>query len=68
MAKFVEVGEDWITALFGQNRARKNAFIASESRGSYVDHLVFHVGIVLTSVVEMKCLEGWQFLVDHRCR
>ena len=68
VAKFVELGEDWITALFGQNRARRHASIASESRGSDVIHLVFHVGIVLTSVVEMKCFVGLQFLVDHGCR
>ena len=29
---------------------------------------MFHVGIVLTFAVEMKCLEGWQFVVDHRGR
>ena len=66
MANVVKLGNDWITALFGQDRTRRNASITSESRGSDANHLCSM--LVLLFAVEMKCLEGWQFVVDHRCR
>ena len=71
LAKIVKLGKGWITALFGQDRARRNAFITSESRGSDADHLCSILVLFCHLLLQRSVLKAgnllWVIGVDQNC-